>query len=1088
MIPNTKPDTVNLAELADVLRQVDLAAILIRKRLLRRVLWQHTPGRVHGFGLLRREHYVINKTDLLTIVEADELAPVDAAALPEQVILLGRSNELILGPRPKRKTLQHYWRLLFRARVELAVRENFARDGVSMADIQSRVQRIGRNEFDEITTVLMEEHFLFSADDLLSAYVQFVAQYLELSFFAPQQLAVFFPSLAKRTDVQVLVTAEVDGQAIFHHTRLPGAAEPVVEPKTPRETTIAPSAEKNATTPKAGADHQSAILAAKHGNNVRAALSYVRLACGGESADTSDALALAHFQLRQLADRLGTALHQSESQRQAWFDALLPLLRRGARGYWPAEARLLYDVQKVCLEHENELESVGVWRWLTSFGRQPLRKRIPGKQLVLMLQHLRGAARRLRSVSLTDEEHLRLEQSLAEAMHHQEKKVRAHFRPLLQEALAAVCLLPQNLPEDVARAKLVEELLDRISSNGLLTLSDLRDALARNQLKLDDLAGPGEVVLGDKLLSLNGELAGRLDNVYRPGEFYLRWMQCISALLFGTPWGRLLTRYVLLPFGGAFIALKFCFFMYQEIGHFLPKPEDTFGPELVADETGHQGDEEGSAHVSRTEHKHKGVPTQFPWDPLTTPWSLAGLGIFLFLLLHAPPFRKVVWRGLVLLGHGLHRFLIEGPAWLTQQPAVRAFLGSAPVRFARRFLFKPLIVALLAALVAYLFRARMNTIVIVSAAVYVATGLFLATRLGRALDEILFNWLLEGVHGFGWEVIPALIGWIADLSKRIVGRLERLLYSVDEWFRFRRSEAGITRTFKAIGGMFWTVLAYVVRLLVTLFIEPTFNPVKHFPMVTVAGKFMAVLFAILLPGLKEMLGPVLVWLIGFLLVGCVPGAFGFLVWELKENWRLYRANRPATLKPVLVGHHGETVVHLLAPGFHSGTIPKAYTKWRRAMVRENLRAGFSAEHRLGHVEEAVRHFVERDLLDVLRHSAAGDLPLRVGEVLLGVTQIRFRINSALSPEQPLDVVLALESKSGRLLAQRNAVGWLEQLSESDEQIVQFALAGLYQYAGAALSLEQPISWAKWVAFWDQHRLAPTEAAAGRERAFAQQGH
>jgi hypothetical protein len=684
-------------------------------------------------------------------------------------------------------------------------------------------------------------------------------------------------------------------------------------------------------------------------------------------------------------------------------------------------------------------------------------------------------------------EHERLEQALTDAVHYQQEKVRAHCQPLLQEALATVRLQPQNVPEDVARDKLVEELLDRIGTHGALTLSDLRDALARNQLKLDDLGGPGEVVLGDKLLRLNGELAGRLDNVYRPGEFYLRWMQCFSALLFGTPWGRLFTRYVLLPFGGAFIALKFCFFMYQEISHFLPKSHETFGPELVAGEAEHEEGEEGTTHVPPTEHRGKGLRAQFPWDPLTTPWSLAGLSIFLFLLLHVPPFRKVVWRGLVLLGQGLHRILIDGPAWLTQQPAIRAFLQSAPVRFARRFLFKPLIVALLVALVVYLFRARASTIAIIGITVYVATALFLATRLGRALDEILFNWLLEGVHGFGWQVIPALIVWIADLSKRIVGRLERLLYSVDEWFRFRRKETGITRTFKAIAGMFWVVLAYVVRLLVTLFIEPTFNPVKHFPMVTVAGKFMAVLFAILLPGLREMLSPALVWLTGFILVGCVPGAFGFLVWELKENWRLYRANRPATLKPVPVGHHGETVVHLLAPGFHSGTIPKAYAKWRRAMAREQFRASFSAERHLSHVEEAVRHFVERDLLDMLRHSAASELPLGAGKILLGVTQIRCEINSALHPEQRLDVVFTLDRKSGGILAPANPAGWAEQLSECDRQLVQFALAGLHQYAGADLSRGQPITWAEWVEFWERHRFGQGIAAASPEPALARPG-
>ena len=43
----------------------------------------------------------------------------------------------------------------------------------------------------------------------------------------------------------------------------------------------------------------------------------------------------------------------------------------------------------------------------------------------------------------------------------------------------------------------------------------------------------------------------------------------------------------------------------------------------------------------------------------------------------------------------------------------------------------------------------------------------------------------------------------------------------------------------------------------------------------------------------------------------LPDAFAFLAWELKENWRLYRANRPSSLRPVALGSHGETVRQLL---------------------------------------------------------------------------------------------------------------------------------------------------------------------------------
>jgi hypothetical protein len=71
------------------------------------------------------------------------------------------------------------------------------------------------------------------------------------------------------------------------------------------------------------------------------------------------------------------------------------------------------------------------------------------------------------------------------------------------------------------------------------------------------------------------------------------------------------------------------------------------------------------------------------------------------------------------------------------------------------------------------------------------------------------------------------------------------------------------------------------------------------------------------------------WTNAFLL----PGIFGFLVWELKENWRLYAANRPADLQPVLIGHHGETMARFLRRGLHSGTLPKLFAKLRRSETR-----------------------------------------------------------------------------------------------------------------------------------------------------------
>ncbi len=88
-------------------------------------------------------------------------------------------------------------------------------------------------------------------------------------------------------------------------------------------------------------------------------------------------------------------------------------------------------------------------------------------------------------------------------------------------------------------------------------MSDLRDALARNQLKLPDLAGPGEFLRGDPLIKANRALAVGAADVYRRGEFYMRWLQRGSSLAFGTRTGRLLMLFCVLPILAAYASVVF---------------------------------------------------------------------------------------------------------------------------------------------------------------------------------------------------------------------------------------------------------------------------------------------------------------------------------------------------------------------------------------------------------------------------------------------------------------------------------------------------------------------------------------------------
>ena len=160
--------------------------------------------------------------------------------------------------------------------------------------------------------------------------------------------------------------------------------------------------------------------------------------------------------------------------------------------------------------------------------------------------------------------------------------------------------------------------------------------------------------------------------------------------------------------------------------------------------------------------------------------------------------------------------------------------------------------------------------------------------------------------------------------------VEKLIYAGDEWLRFREGQSRGLLAAKAVLALVWGIVAYAVRVCLTLLVEPTINPIKHFPVVTVAAKIMLP-FALTLNGilsapLTPFLGVVIAKSIAAAAVAFVPGFFGFLVWELRANWRLYEANRPESLGALAVGSHGETVVRFLRPGFHSGTLPKRFAR------------------------------------------------------------------------------------------------------------------------------------------------------------------
>jgi hypothetical protein len=185
----------------------------------------------------------------------------------------------------------------------------------------------------------------------------------------------------------------------------------------------------------------------------------------------------------------------------------------------------------------------------------------------------------------------------------------------------------------------------------------------------------------------------------------------------------------------------------------------------------------------------------------------------------------------------------------------------------------------------------------------------------------------------------------------------------------------------------------------------------------------------------------------------LPGIAGFAVWEFKENWKLYRSNRPLVLKPVMIGHHGETMQRFMKPGFHSGTLPKLYAKLRKAERRDDGRALFKQHEALHHVKESIRHFAEREMLLLLEGSKNwGGLKLHAGALVAATNRVRVEL---CCPELGDETVwLAFEERAGRLVGEVTRPGWLPLLSPPQREAFASALAGLYKLAGVTLVREQ----------------------------------
>jgi hypothetical protein len=808
---------------------------------------------------------------------------------------------------------------------------------------------------------------------------------------------------------------------------------------------------------------RTADKAERAGNTVRAAIVRTKAARVAPAALTRSTKDEAKADLRRLTDRLKAALLLSDAEADEWMQDLPALLDKADQGNHPSEAALLFDLQQVGVDNEREIYALDIVEWLLSGGKRPVKRPLPSQRLVRITRHLRAAAQRLTQARLSDEERQHLDRLLHAALARTEERLRDCFRPVLTDALTSVGLQPSNLPEATAFAKMVEEMLDRIIEVGFLTFSDLRDAVSRNQLKMPDLADPQEFVRGDPLLRLDRRLATALDGVYRPSEFYLRWLERITSPLFGTVLGRWLTLFVLVPFGGALLLLDATQWLVDHTaGYFMHVP--LFGPlhwlmppSKEAMQTGEQaqalaglaelwagGVSALPAALGQAARPREGIPAWVLLEIFLT------LGVILLGLLHSERLRRWAWQTVLLGWRALRGLFYDLPAWLLSLPVLRRLYQSWPFQIFTSFLLKPLLAcALLWWLVPELRQGWLMPVI-----TFLAVNSVLNSRLGRGVADAMVQVVVDFYDLLRAGLLPGLLRLVLALFKYVVDTTEYVLFTVDEWLRFRTGDNQFSMVVRTVAALLWYPIAFLIRFYLVVLIEPGFNPVKA-PMSILAAKFM---YPILLPMTEKWITS---WthpgagrlLAGVFIVGTVwllPDVFGFLAWEIKENWRLFRANRRPTLRPVAVGPRGETVPQLLQPRFHAGTVPRLYARLRHAerdaLQTGSWRAARTCWHALQGVEKSLRRLVDREFVRLLAASKpwAGQ-QLGVGAVALAPNRVRIELTHGAYPAEP--VWLEWQEQGDLLVAGVAQAGWLARVGAEQRQAAAAALAGLYKLAG-----------------------------------------
>ena len=524
--------------------------------------------------------------------------------------------------------------------------------------------------------------------------------------------------------------------------------------------------------------------------------------CGGSGGDLCQGLAARESDCEQslaaeLAARVG--LRPAAAGQLGTLVERLAAEDRGASAS-PVARAVLSQLQKVLCETRDDYYRLRLWGWVVSRGRIRLREILPFQAPLHCLRSLQIARARLDDLDWPLHELERFG-CLLEQMHERfSQRLEEQLMPRLTQAMREADFVPRNHRERVAANKMRGELLDVIKQRRHLKFTDVRDIVARNVLRLPDPT-IGEFFRGDRLHRFDRTAALALPGVYRPGEFYIKGLQQLSAPLFGTRSGRAVLRHILVPFGATYLALK----SVDLLLHLLPE-------------------------YDRSLH-------------FATAFAVTAGGTLTNLVLYTDIGRHVllaIWHGSRTL---FDLLLIQAPRRLLHWPPLAGLLGTGLFRGLARNLIQPMLFGILPL-------TPIIALAVLVEEVPIKPGFWLL-GLAFALGTLARN------TASGRRFIDNLVTYLVQMQRRInqtlvLGLIQQLLYAFKEAMRriaqgLHRVEEGLMHHLhepiggflvKALAAPLWVLAESLLQFYITVLVEPQVNPVKHFPVVTVGHKLM----------------------------------------------------------------------------------------------------------------------------------------------------------------------------------------------------------------------------------------------------------